>query len=232
MEVSQTALAWMLACSALCGACFGIVYDVLRWIRPWSPCVTSSSAQMLSDRLSVPPQFPWRPRGHRRQRLIPPKLVQGLLYGVLMIEDVLYCLSCAVALTLILYATGDGQMRLSALVAFGIGWGAYAATLGTLVRRVSCYLYVLVRATLAWTVSLAIAPFYLLVRFVWRKTAPLRGRVSSCLARYAEHIKAARQMAKERRHAQKQSLGQANESPLPKQPNGKHYFSTHRKENA
>lgn len=223
MEVSQTALAWMLACSALCGACFGFVYDVLRWIRPWSPRVTSVSAQTLAHRLSLPPRLRWR-RESRQARPRRPRLAQALLYGVLMLEDILYCLACAVALTLILYATNDGQMRLSAIALFGVGWAVYTVTLGLIVRRVSCYLFVLLRATAVWCVALTFAPVRLLARLVWRWTAPLRRYIIAIFARCRQRVRSAIAKRNER-HDKEKSLEQEM-SPTPKPQNSKHYFST------
>ncbi|MBO5897486.1 MAG: spore cortex biosynthesis protein YabQ [Clostridia bacterium] len=231
MEVSQTALAWLLVCCAICGAGFGVAYDVLRLFRPWSSSAMSESAQRLAERLSLPPWLSWRSSSSKRPSL-PPMLSQGLLYGVLMLYDVLYCLACATALALILYAIGDGQMRLSALAVFGIGWGVYAATVGVVVRRLSCYLYVLLRSILAWAVSLVVAPVRLLIRFLWHRSASLRRRASAVLVQYHTRMKAALCKRKERRRAKKTLIEQENEIFVPIKPNDKHYFSTRRKENA
>ncbi len=231
MEVSQYALAWMLGCCAVCGACFAFAYDLLRWIRPWSPRVTSASAVKLAHRLQLPPRLRWT--GPSIVRPVKPKLAQGALYGLLMLQDILFCLSCAVALTLILYATNDGQMRLSAPALFGVGWGLYSLTLGTFVRGVSCYLFVLLRAAAVWSAALLIAPIRLSARLWMRWTAPLRKRVVAYVTRCKQSVKAAREqraarkaaLREARRHA-RQRDGQENAVSASRQPNGKHYFST------
>ena len=223
MEVSQTALAWMLTCSALCGVCFGFVYDVLRWIRPWSPRVTSVSAQTLAHRLALPPRLRSR-RESRQVRPKRPRLVQAILYGVLMLEDILYCLGCAVALTLILYATNDGQMRISAIALFGVGWAVYTLTLGLIVRRVSCYLFVLLRATAVWCVALTLAPVRLLARLMWRWTTPLRRHIFAIFTRCRQRLRMA--IAKRKQYHNKEKPLEQGMPPAPKPQNSKHYFST------
>lgn len=226
MEVSQYALAWMLCCSAICGACFGFVYDLMRWIRPWSPRVMTASALTLAHRL----QLPQRLRMTRACREpTTPRRGRWLLHALLFGEDVLFCVSCAVALTVLLYATNDGQMRLSVLALFGIGWGVYTVTVGLLIRRLSSYLYVLVRALIAWGVAVLMLPFRLLVRYVKRLTAPLGARLTAWIVRCRAKIKETANQRRMRCQAKKHSNEGENVGSNSKPPNSNHYFSTGRK---
>lgn len=172
MEVSQRALAFLLCRALLCGVALGAFYDLLRITRLWMGENLPPAARSLQGRLALPPQLQFfhMPRGFRR----PGKIVSGIL---IFLEDVLFCLACAVVLILELYVCNDGQFRLSALACLLIGVTAYLMSLGRGVMLVCGTLTALCRVAIVWSLALICYPFYHLFRWMCRLTAPLRCRV-------------------------------------------------------
>lgn len=134
------------------------------------------SAMLLRHRLALPPRL-------RLIRVRPKSITRSdgrartVKYIILFIEDVLFCLLCAVALSLLLYRTNDGQFRLSAVVALLCGVALYLMTLGRLVHLFSGVIVVAVRALILWSLAVIAYPMVALTRLLGKWTAPLRHRI-------------------------------------------------------
>lgn len=140
MDISQKLLGYMLLAALAVGAALGVWYDAWRLSR------------ML---IGLDPPACKTGKGKSvRYRTIPAYLLQ-------FVEDIVFGLSCGLALTLLLYYTNDGRFRAMAVLGMATGYGVYRLTLGRLFDRLApCLVSV-------W-------------HWLWKKTAwlllsPLRG---------------------------------------------------------
>ena len=226
MEVSQNALAWMLCCSLLCGLALGLCYDAFRLTRMFIGIELPPSALLLRQRLSLP----------QRLHLLPSRSVRSaeqgkhktaLRYTILLIEDILFGLLCAVTLAVLLYQTNDGQFRLSAVVVLLCGIGVYLLTVGRLTRLFSGMIVVAMRAAVVWCVAIIAFPIACLVRLLARWTAPLRSRLKESARK---RWRAEQQKIQQRKQARlaRRTNKERSDAPTVRPPNGRHYFASGR----
>lgn len=161
MEVSQSALAYMLLWAFLAGLALGCAYDILRILR-LTDTTESPRVAFVRRKLILPQAL----RPHMPCKIKhPPARIKHLVTGVkLFFEDVLFCVLFAVTAILLLYYTNDGQLRLSAISCMLIGFGVYFATMGRITKPLFMLVFLLLRAVICWTTALVIYP----LRVVWR----------------------------------------------------------------
>ena len=111
MNVSQSALGLMLLAAVAVGGALGLLYDVYRGACGLLGLENGSET----------------PASHPGWCVMARILVTAL--------DVLFGLTCGVALILLLYYANDGQFRASAAVCMGVGYWLYRMSLGRVVTR-------------------------------------------------------------------------------------------------
>jgi hypothetical protein len=132
------------------------------------------------------------------------------------LEDIVCMLTVSVVLLLILYATNDGQFRLSAVVAMLLGYLLYRVT----VKRGFQTVVALLRSCLLvigiWIVALVSYPARVLLAWLGKQTRPIR-------AHLLQRVTAIRLGLKKRiqRVAVHPTSTAAHVRPI----NGRHYFS-------
>ena len=137
MEISQTLLGMTFVIAALAGLAVGAVYDVLRITRVLLVHLTGNGT-------------------------VSRRTVKALCF----IEDVLFAVAASLVLILLVYYTGDGQLR--ALAPFGMGCGFFVwyVTLGKLIMRLSDTIAAAIakamRLAVRFTLLIASLPFRLL----------------------------------------------------------------------
>lgn len=140
MMTSQKLLGYMLLAAIAVGGLLGVWYDVLRLSR-------------LLLGWDVPTALHRAGKGRRAVALVG--------YVLRFAEDVIFGLSCTLALILLLYYTNDGRFRFLALLGMAAGYLAYRLTFGRLFDSLAPRL----TRALRWTVKKA----------VWLLLWPLRG---------------------------------------------------------
>ena len=232
MEVSQFALARMLLCSFLGGVVLGLLYEILALPRILLCGEFSPVVRTLYRNISQYPRFYTRRNIETSQRCTPDTKRRALLPLLLRIpSDLIFCLLAALLLLIILYATNDGEFRLSAAALMLLGLLichlSFAKWLSLGVQIVFTVLFSIVRAlALTW-----ISPFWMIGRIVWRRTeklrAAIRRKASTIIGQIHRKVAAARaaRLLKKQR--------QLGSEPLPKAPhqlppNGKTVFRSGR----
>lgn len=151
MEVSQLALARMLLLALAIGSALGFLNDGFRTTRLWLGAQLPPAADRLTDRLALPAVFvkvmPFLKHTPRR----PGRVARACL---MFAEDIVLCLAGGVALILLLYATNQGQFRLSALAAMGAGIALYRFTISRLVMACSGTVTAILRSLIRWALAL------------------------------------------------------------------------------
>lgn len=226
MEVSQNALAWMLCCSLLCGLALGLCYDAFRLTRMFIGVELPPTALLLRRRLALPQCL--RLFSIKSELSAKPlRRTQIARYIILLIEDIVFGLLCAVTLALLLYQANDGQFRLSAVVALLCGIGVYLLTVGRLTRLFSGVIVVVLRAAVAWIVAVMAYPVVCLVRLLARWTAPIRRRLKAWILKNRRALKEKLQRRKQARLARRINK-EHPDVPTSRPPNGRHYYASGR----
>lgn len=172
------------------GMSLGLWLDLLRLTRASEKSPRAPSERLVA-RLCVPQRLCLiAKRPHKKSR-------QGASFIMTMAQDVLFCLVTAILLILVLYATNDGQMRLSGLVSLVAGILAYIVTIGRLVTPVLATVAVVIGAILHWTVALVCYPVLWIARLLWKWSAPSRRWIGqqarAMMGRVRRRLKARRQ---------------------------------------
>ena len=127
MEISQRLLGLMFALSVAVGAGLGLLWNALKLLRALTGAETGhppseADGRTAAGKAGLP--FPVRCCGLLRQ---------ALFFGA----DVLFGLTCGIAVILLLYYTNDGQFRLLALLGTAGGFFVWYHTLGRLLDRLT-----------------------------------------------------------------------------------------------
>lgn len=213
MEVSQSALARMLLCCFLAGIASGAFEGLLRAFSFFADKETPKIAKCLVARL-WPPQRLWKLRARTDGDT---ERIGRVLPAIIMaFEDIICMLTASVVLLLVLYATNDGQFRLSAAVAMLLGYLLYRVT----IRRRLQTVIALIRSSLlvigVWIVALVSYPARVLLAWLWRRTRPIRAYLVQRMQ--AVHLGLKKRIKKAAVHPTSTA---ANVRPI----NGRHYFS-------
>ncbi len=166
MEVSQSSLAVMLLLAFLCGSAMGVMYDGLQMLRELFSTNSGPSPWLksLQVRMMLPAALQWHTRKARRRHSMSAVAKKVMSMTTLVLQDLFFCVCAAIVMSLLLYATNDGQFRVSALFLATLGFVVYRIFPGRLVRRVWIDLLILLRVLLQWIVALLCFP----VRLMWR----------------------------------------------------------------
>ena len=221
MEVSQGALARMLLCCLLAGIAMGAFEGLVRSLSFLMSKETPTAAKRLVARL-WPPQRLYRRRAQKEDECKPRKhFVTAIVTAV---EDAVCLLVAATTLIVLLYATNDGQFRLSAVAGMLIGYLLYRVTLKHRLEAALAVVWAIAWVMGVWCVALAFYPVRALLGCLWRKTRPLRARL----------IRRIRAMYQAVKHHTRHKTASA-EVPAPSRservPNGQHHFSKGNYEN-
>ena len=136
MEISQTLLGMTFVIATLAGLAVGAMYDVLRITRVLL-------AHLVGN-------------GTASRRTVK---------AVCFVEDVLFTIAASLVLILLVYYTGDGQLRALAPVGLTCGFFVWYVTLGKLIMRLSDVIASViakaVRLTVRYTLLVVSLPFRL-----------------------------------------------------------------------
>ena len=178
LYLSQSVFLTMLAVSAAAGIGLGLAYDCLvllrHLLRPPKGRHSPSDARTAPSRAAVTPQIPaGQPDASRAVesgKTLPPS--PGF-WG-----DLLFSLVASVTAILITYYTNDGVLRAPMIVGLGVGFGAWYATLGRLLRRATVTVAHCLRRLVKRIIRLLLRPLARglgllggLVGWTWRRTA-------------------------------------------------------------
>ena len=200
MQVSQWALASMLALCFILGIILGIVYDLFH-----SPArLKNASVPAWITRIKRPDAF--FSQGCRRK-----PCAGGVM---LLVADIFFFLVCAVALLLLLYAGNSGQFRLSTLAVSSIGFLIYRITLHKIVCLLFNVAFLLLRALFGWIVFILLFPFRRIIRWISPRFA---GVIRALKKRWGAFIALHRTKPQDVR-----SVAFSQKPPH----NGKYYFGT------
>ncbi len=117
MNLSQSAIFWLYACSALLGVALGLLYDGLRITRIFLGESYSTKGGFYERELPLIGRI--RKKGKRR-----------ILRPVIFAEDFLFCILAGVFQILLFYQLHNGNVRLPAIFFLIGGFFAYRFTLG------------------------------------------------------------------------------------------------------
>ncbi len=150
----------------LCGVILGFLYDFLRMTRMWISTELPPKAKILKAKLILPRRFRLFPnRVHKPKQIKRAKTIEFIL---IFLEDIFFCLLCALSVILLLYQTNDGQLRLSAIALLIIGFALYLVTIGKWMRFLSSTLTVLLAAVFTWAIAILAYPIVVAMRRCWR----------------------------------------------------------------
>ena len=206
MEISQISLARMLLSCFLAGVLMGLVYEILLLPRLLLFGVLSATPERLQTRLAPPGRLClWKKREkaeisktayHKNKGK---RIGSALLLGV---ADTLFCPLCAVLLLVLCYATNDGQLRLSAVLALLLGVLLCRMTLLRPLSLIIQCTYVVLRSLLLWMVALLSYPLLKALQAIWQRTAAMRARMWEKYQRYRQRRA---QRAEQKKHKQEYS---------------------------
>lgn len=214
----------MLCCSFMCGLCLGLCYDVFRLARMWIGEELPPSLYLLRDRLALPSRLRFVPIKRYSQRSV--GRISTVKYIILLIEDIMFCLLCAVTLILLLYQTNDGRFRLSAMAMLFGGITVYLATVGRLIHLFSGVIIVVLRAVIVWTLAVLAYPIAALIRWLGKLSAPLRYRMRDWVSKHLCILKEKFESRKQARIARRAHKKNPDESSTSRPPNGRYYFAS------
>ena len=139
MEISQTLLGMTFVIAVLAGIAVGVVYDALRITRVLLAHLTGNGTASR-------------------------RMVKVVCFA----EDILFTLAATLVLILLVYYTGDGQLRALAPMGLSCGFFVWYVTVGKLVMRASDVIAVAiakaVRLIVRYTLLAVSLPFRLLGR--------------------------------------------------------------------
>ncbi len=183
MEVSQTALAFMLLCSFISGAGLGLFYDFLRIVR----AVFGVSCRNMSaidsgvkkapfiERVSLPclPLFASRwcrmqnndvnisKKGSRHKQKILPTVI-------IFVGDVIFGIVVGLTAVILTYYTNNGQTRGFVFFGMSVGFAVYRFTLAKLVRGVSDIILFAVKVAISYSLYFLSLPVIKLLALLGR----------------------------------------------------------------
>ena len=158
MEINPTSLFRLLLASLIFGAIMGVLYDCIRIQR------VLFGISRYTDAANTPIFCPklWKPREKR----IPEKARDFFKHGVLVLQDMVFCLTVGVLLSVLLFYRNNGEFRGFVLIGVVLGFSAYYFTVGKLVIRVSEYLVFAIKTAMLYAIYYITLPFITAGRFL------------------------------------------------------------------
>ena len=158
MEISQTLLGMSFVIAVLAGVVVGMVYDALRISRVLLAHLTGN--------------------GTFSRRMV------GI---VCFAEDILFALAASLVLILLVYYTGDGQLRALAPMGLICGFFFWYVTVGKLVMHASDFIAAAIAMAVRWIVKFTLLAVSLPFRLLGRAFMCMIGyRVTAWVARQNE----------------------------------------------
>ena len=188
MEISPRLLAIMLLWSGILGLALGVLYDVIRIIRIMTLTDTVAHTQAKQEkewirslyRRKIPLPLPLSiygktvmPVGNRSAPKKRTPIAKALAHVALFISDIAFFAISGAAISLVLYYTNDGELRLLAPTCTAISFIAYQLTVAKAVRSVAHIASFVLRSAITYLVLSALLPLVLvgkLFMFIARAT--------------------------------------------------------------
>jgi len=218
----------MLICALFCGIALGGVYDILRITRYLINGADSNDisprVRALRERFSLPPALQLPKKKNKRPSNKRKTMISAI---VLFIQDLLFCLLFALAASLLLYQTNDGQLRLSAIVVMLLGFILYLVTVGRWSKRFWTLLTILVQMAFCWIGALLIYPLRLLWRWLKKPFGWMIGRVRGINNRFKQRFELKKQARIQRKQAKEKDNSEefaAKRKLAGQSPDGKRIF--------
>ena len=158
MEISPTSLLRLLLASLVFGAIMGVLYDCIRIQRVLlgiSRYTEAASAPIFCPKV-------WK----NPKRRTPSRVCVIAKCGCLVFQDVAFCLTGSVLLSVLLFYQNNGEFRGFVLIGAAFGFLAYYFTVGKLVIRVSEYVVFAIKTALLYVVYYTMLPFIAAGRFL------------------------------------------------------------------
>ena len=160
MEVNTALLFHLLLLSLASGAAMGLLYDVLRIQRVLLGMNRYTAAARS-------PQFcpKFCSKKEKRKELSVWRVAKQ---AILIVQDLFFCLSVGVVVTVLLFYRNHGEFRGFVLVGALFGFLAYYFTVGKLVVFVSEYVVFAMKTAILYAVYYVTLPVITAARFLWR----------------------------------------------------------------
>ena len=152
MEISQSALFWLIVYSAATGLVLGVIYSAVGLVRE---LIIPSGERYKEIELPLIKKRAYKSKSGR--------LVKALKQVALGFIDFIFMITCAIAVILVAYTENMGRMRW--LIPFGaaLGFFLYRATLGRLILKISVAATFFARAASVYLYSILTLPIMLLI---------------------------------------------------------------------
>ena len=188
MEISPSALWRLLLASLLFGIGMGVLYDCIRIQRVLLGISRYTKAE------SAPVFCPAFLRMRKKRTGKWKKLAK---FVCLVLQDILFCLSVGILVSILLFYRNDGVFRGFVLVGATVGFVVYYFTVGRLIISISEYIVFALRTAFLYFVYYVSYPFITLGRLLVTKisTAVKRVREKRCeRKRIAYHTRVCSEM--------------------------------------
>ncbi len=157
MEVYPSALWRLLLASLLFGSGIGVLYDCIRIQRVLLGISRYTKAE------NVPVFCPSFLKMRKKRAGKGKKIAK---FVCLVLQDILFCLSVGILLSILLFYRNDGVFRGFVLIGAAVGFAAYYFTVGRLVIGASEYIVFALRTAFLYLVYYVSLPFIALGRFL------------------------------------------------------------------
>ena len=208
-------MARMLLACLIAGILLGFAYDFLRLSHLLFENRSFPCAEQMKQRLALPHALRLLPFQKKKRVGV---LNRRLAVCVIGLEDVVFSLLFFVVLILTLYATADGQFRISALAAQLLGFFLYLWTIGRVTLPVYATVVVALKAGIAFL--FAVLSYVPIRCCLWllAKISPIMVRGCRFVIAALQHCK---QVAFKRRATKKIKPSEKTKRP---EPDGKRVF--------
>lgn len=158
MEQNPSLLFRLLLASFLFGVVLGGFYDLLRISR------VLLGINRYTDAASAPAFCPRFCKPSREKKLRPAGRV--LQNGILVVQDVLFCLVAGMLIAILLFSQNNGEFRWFVPVGLAIGFASYYFTVGKLVITASEYIVFALKTAFLYLIYYVTLPLILLGRLL------------------------------------------------------------------
>lgn len=187
MEIYPELLFRLLLASLLFGAGIGVLYDLIRIQRVMlgmSRYTAAASAPVFCPKFAIP-----------KIRKAPRKISRVLKHALLIAQDLFFCVTVGILLSVLLFYRNNGEFRGFVLVGVLLGFAVYYFTVGRLVIHASEYVVFALKTAVLYAVYYVSFPFIAAGRFLITKISRL---VRRCRDRRYEKVVRRYHLAKSR----------------------------------
>lgn len=173
MEISMTNLALMTLYSFVIGLGLGAVYDIIRIQRIiLGVDYGGKTVKMLKE-----VKLPLLDRAKIKEKN-GKALAKTLVNVIIFIQDILFCIFCALTFIVLIYYMNDGQIRWIAFFGMAVGFAVYYFTFGKLVMLCSEYIVFAVKTVVRYAIFFVSVPIKFIFSNVKKSAAFVFGKVS------------------------------------------------------